>query len=80
MNTVVQQWGNSLALRIPKAFAQQTRIKKGSPVSLSVQGGRMVVRPLRQRKYTLEQLVSKITPKNRHPETEWGQPMGDERW
>jgi antitoxin MazE len=80
MKTVVQQWGNSLALRIPKAFAQQTRIKKGSPVSLSVQGGRMVVQPLRQRKYTLQQLVSKITPKNRHPETEWGRPLGNESW
>ena len=80
MKTVVQQWGNSLALRIPKAFAQQTSIKKGSPVSLSVKNGRMVMQPLHRKKYTLQELVSKITPKNRHPETDWGKPMGKEIW
>jgi antitoxin MazE len=80
MKTVVQQWGNSLALRIPKAFAEQTRIKKGSPVSLTVKDGRMLVQPLRRRTYTLQELVSKITPENRHPETDWGRPMGKETW
>jgi antitoxin MazE len=80
MKTVVQQWGNSLALRIPKAFAQQTSIKKGSPVNLTVKDGRMVMQPLRRRKYTLQELVSKITPNNRHPETDWGKPMGKEIW
>jgi antitoxin MazE len=78
MKTVVQQWGNSLALRIPNAFAQQTSIKKGSPVNLTVKDGPMVMQPLRRRKYTLQELVSKITPKNRHPETDWGKPMGKE--
>jgi antitoxin MazE len=80
MQTMIQQWGNSLALRIPKAFAQQARVKKGSAVTLSVEKGRMVMKPLRRRKYTLEELVSKITPKNRHPETDWGKPMGKEIW
>jgi antitoxin MazE len=80
MQTMIQQWGNSLALRIPKAFAQQARVKKGSAVTLSVEKGRMVMKPLRRRKYTLEELVSKITPKNRHPETDWGKPVGKEIW
>ena len=80
MKTVVQLWGNSLALRIPKSFAQQTSIKKGSSVSLTVKDGRMVMQPLKRRKYTLQELVSKITPQNRHPETDWGKPMGKEVW
>ena len=80
MQTMIQQWGNSLALRIPKAFAHQAKVKKGSKVALSVENGRMVMNPVRRRKYTLEELVSKITPKNRHPETDWGRPMGKEIW
>ena len=80
MKTVVQQWGNSLALRIPKAFAQQTSIRKGSAVKLSVENGRMAMKPVRLRKYSLKELVSKITPQNRHPETDWGEPMGKEIW
>ena len=80
MQTMIQQWGNSLALRIPKAFAHQARVKKGSAVTLSVEKGRMVMKPLHRRKYTLEELVSKITPKNRHSETDWGKPRGKEIW
>ena len=80
MQTTIQQWGNSLALRIPKAFAHQTSIKKGSAVSLSLENGCLVVRPLKPRKYSLKELVSKITPQNRHPETDWGKPRGKEVW
>lgn len=80
MKTTVQQWGNSLALRIPQAFAQQTSVRKGTSISLTVKNGRMVIEPLKRRKYSLKQLVSKITPQNRHPETDWGKPMGKEVW
>ncbi len=80
MKATIQKWGNSLALRIPKAFAEQTRIRKGSPVSLTVKSGRVIMKPLKRRKYTLRELVSKITPQNRHPETDWGRPVGREIW
>jgi antitoxin MazE len=78
MQTTIQQWGNSLALRIPKAFAQQTKVKKGSRVNLTLENGRVIMKPIRRRSYTLEELVSKITPQNRHPETDWGPPQGKE--
>ena len=80
MQSMIQQWGNSLALRIPKGFAQQMKVKKGSAVDFSVENGRMVVKPLRRQKYTIEELVSKITPKNRPSEIEWGKPIGKEIW
>jgi antitoxin component of MazEF toxin-antitoxin module len=28
----------------------------------------------------LSELVARITPKNRHRETDWGQPQGEESW
>lgn len=31
-------------------------------------------------KYTLEELVAGITPKNRHRETNTGKPVGKESW
>jgi antitoxin MazE len=80
MKTAVQQWGNSLALRIPKSFAQQANVKKGSPVTLSLEKGRLIVAPVKRRKYSLEDLVSGITPGNRHPEVDWGPPRGREVW
>src|SRR5258706_53237 len=35
---------------------------------------------LAQRRYTLEELVARITPENRHEEIDWGPPVGNEVW
>ena len=73
-------WGNSLALRIPKALAAGANLKEGDPVRVSVaSGGRLVVKPTR-RTYRLRQLVGKITARNRHEETGWGPAVGKEAW
>jgi antitoxin MazE len=78
--TELAKWGNSLALRIPKNVAETVHLKQGDRLTLSIaKDGSLVVRPARKR-YTLEQLVSGITPKNRHQETNWGDKKGKEVW
>jgi antitoxin MazE len=76
------KWGNSLALRVPKAFAQEIGAKVGKAANMEVRDGKLVVeiaRPKRRR-YTLERLVADIKPENRHHELEWGPPVGNEVW
>jgi antitoxin component of MazEF toxin-antitoxin module len=34
----------------------------------------------KRRRYTLKQLIRTITEANRHGETEWGEPVGNEIW
>jgi len=81
MKSSVQQWGNSLALRIPKAFAQQTGVKKGTRVRLTAERGRMIVTPIKDdNEISLKGLLSKVTPENLHSETDWGAPVGKEAW
>jgi antitoxin MazE len=78
--TTVSKWGNSLAVRIPRAIAKEARLKEGDNLALDFdRDGSIVLRPVR-RKYELSELVSRITPKNRHRETDWGQPKGEESW
>jgi len=80
LKTQVARWGNSLAVRIPKPLAETACLREGEQLSLSVaKDGAIVLRAAR-RKYRLEELVSKITSKNRHRETEWGAPVGEEIW
>ena len=79
MNTTIQKWGNSLALRIPKSVAQQISVGEGDDVELRVDARGLVVRPARRR-YRLAELVRKITATNRHGETDWGKPTGKEAW
>ena len=54
MRARVQKWGNSLALRIPKAFAEESAVKEGTTVDLSISEGRLVAVPIRRRKPSLK--------------------------
>ena len=79
MQARIQKWGNSLALRIPKSFAAETRIEPDSLVDVTIQDGRLVVTPIAPT-ITLEQLLAQITPENLHGEQEIGPAMGNEVW
>lgn len=50
MRMQVQKWGSSLALRIPKPFAEDVDVQEGTIGDLSVSKGQCVVAPVRYRK------------------------------
>jgi len=79
MQTQIGKWGNSLAVRIPGTYAQDLQLKEGMELDVSVVEGGLLLRP-RRRGYTLEELVARITPENRHGETDWGEAVGREAW
>jgi antitoxin MazE len=78
MKTLVRKWGNSLAIRIPKAFAQAVGLEQGGEVELSVEKGRVVVVPCAVPSYNLDELLAGIRPSNLHEETDWGPAVGKE--
>jgi antitoxin MazE len=80
MRVQIRKWGNSLALRIPKPFAQEAEVREGSVVQLSVMEGRLVAAPLRVRKVRLKDLLARITKTNRHDEVDSGPAVGREVW
>lgn len=84
MKVAFQKWGNSLALRVPKAFVDEIGASEGKAAEMTVSDGKLVVeiaRPQRRRRrYTLDELVSRITPDNRHGEIDWGRPVTNEAW
>ncbi len=80
MNTKIQQWGNSLALRIPKAFAVEAKLHKGAVVDVSEEGGKIVLTPIKKRKMTLKSLLDGVTKDNIHGEISTGKRVGKEIW
>jgi antitoxin MazE len=80
MNATIQRWGNSLAVRIPKAVARDTRLANGSVVDLTVQEGKVVIEPIPRPKYRLEDLLQGISKKNIHPSVDTGPAVGREVW
>ena len=80
MRTKVQRWGHSLALRIPKSFAAEVQVEPGSVVDISVERGRLVVRPARRRRYRLDELLRRVRRENLHDEVSSGPRLGREAW
>jgi len=80
MLTKVQRWGNSLALRIPKAFALDAQLEKDSIVEISVVDGQIIVKPVSAPSWSLEELLAGINKKNIHHEIDTGLSMGNEVW
>jgi antitoxin MazE len=80
MRTRIQKWGNSLAVRIPKVFAQEVHLTENAAVDVTVRNGKLVVAPIAEPELSLSQLVGGITPRNQHGETSTGGPVGNEAW
>lgn len=80
MRLRVQKWGNSLALRIPAAFARETGIGSGTEVDLTLDDGRLIITPSSVGPYSLTELLDSVTEDNRHDSVETGTPLGRETW
>lgn len=80
MQTRVQRWGNSLAVRIPKAFAEDAGLREDSPVEISLVEGDLVVSRSPAGAVTLASLLAGVTDDNLHGEVETGPAVGSEAW
>ena len=58
----VQQWGNSLAVRIPAAVARAARFRVGQPVEVSAQDSNVLVKAIGDPKLTLAQKLAAFDP------------------
>lgn len=76
MQIKVQRWGNSLALRLPKAAAIKAGVSEGSSLDLEASAGRLVARAVHR--YRLADLLVAVTSKNVHDEVFAGPAVGRE--
>jgi antitoxin MazE len=79
MKTTIQKWGNSLAVRIPRPFAEEIHLEENTAVDLSIRAGKLVIVPA-DPVVTLESLVERISDDNRHDEIGTGPRVGKEAW
>ena len=80
MITSIRRWGEGLALQLPEQIAANAGFEADCSVDVSVDNGKLVVTRLGKHEPTLEELVSLMTDDNRHGETDWGRPVGNEVW
>ena len=77
----ISKWGNSSAIRLPKAVLDELGLKPGQTVELTVQDGKGIIEPARPKKITLEWIISemdRLGPENEPELVEWGPDRGSE--
>jgi antitoxin MazE len=80
MKATVKKWGNSAAVRIPTSVMQAMHLDLDEVVELREEAGRIVIEPVRQKTYELDDLLKGITPNNLHSAVDFGPPEGKEVW
>ena len=77
----ISKWGNSAAIRLPKAVLDELGLKQGQTVELTVQDGKGIIEPARPKKITLAWIISemdRLGPENAPGTVDWGPDRGDE--
>lgn len=77
MRVEVQKWGNSAAVRIPAPALREAGMQVGQSLELRVEEGRLVIEPAAE---SLDDLLARMTPENRHGLALEGPATGAEVW
>ena len=87
MKTILQKWGNSQGVRLPKVLIEPLGLTPGTEVDLMVSADAesiVIRRSERSRsvrgRYRIEDLVSRMPPDSETTEFEWGKAVGKELW
>ncbi len=80
MRVVVKKWGNSASVRIPAAVMAAAALSLDQAVDVREEAGRIVIEPIVEDAFDIDDLVRGITEDNRHDAVEIGGPRGREFW
>ena len=76
----VSKWGNSRAIRIPKALALELGLEPGAEVTMTSAEGELRIRPRRRKKHDLDKLLASVPDDFDEGEWDIGPPVGNEIW
>jgi antitoxin MazE len=80
VKTTIKKWGNSAAVRIPTSVMQAMHLDLDDAVDVREEAGRLVIEKVQQETYDVNDLIRRITRKNRHETVDFGSPAGKEVW
>jgi antitoxin MazE len=78
MEGVIRKWGNSPALRLPKALLEQMGWGLEQKLDLVVADGKLILQPAARVSYALDDLLGEMSEDNLHDEVDFGGVAGKE--
>ena len=79
MYTTIQKWGNSHAVRIPKALLEKANLTNNDQVKIKVLDGNIVITPVKKHR-TLKERIAEYGGDYNCRELDTGSPRGKETW
>ena len=79
MYTTIQKWGNSNAIRLPKAVLEKAGLHENDNVELTVSEGNIIIAPV-NRHLTLRERLANYNGSYEPEEWDTGKPAGKEIW
>ena len=77
MYTTIKKWGNSRAVRLPKAVLEMVGLHENARVEIKVQDGKLIISPVKKHK-TLEERIAGYKGDYQCSEWDTGKPVGKE--
>jgi len=81
MNAIIQKWGNSQGIRIPKSILETALFKPNDTVDIIAEDNKIIIKKVVHKKHiTLEERLKDFNGEYTFEEVDWGKPMGNEIW
>lgn len=77
-HVIIKKWGNSSSVRLPSSIMKAASLNVDDTVSISVEGGKIIIIPVKVKEYSLDALLADVTTTNIHDEVDFGTPAGKE--
>ena len=77
MYTTIQKWGNSRAVRLPKAIFEKLEIAESDQVEIKAENGMILLIPVKKHK-TLQERIAEYQGDYQCGEWDTGKPVGKE--
>ena len=78
MNTVINSWGNSLAVRLPSDIINSMKLKQGDILKIIEKNNEIILKTESKKKISLKERLKNFNGIYDFKEVEWGEPVGNE--
>ena len=81
MRSVIQKWGNSQAIRLPKAVLEMAQFGENEPVKIIAENNKILIKKVNDSQHkTLKERLSDFDGVYTFEEWNTGDPVGSEVW
>jgi len=81
MRTSIQKWGNSQAIRLPKAILETARLKENEPVQIFAEQDKIIIKKAANAKHrTIKERFEGFEGEYTFEEWNTDEPVGKEVW